>query len=65
MPRDRSRHHHGIGELAAQRLDLDAVSDGLKVAHQLFSLACVAVSARLAVSRSAFPSPAERQRYLD
>ena len=27
-------HHHRVGELAAQRLDLDAVSDGLKVAHR-------------------------------
>src|SRR5690349_21689984 len=26
-------HHHRVGELAAQRLDLDAVSDGLRVAH--------------------------------
>ena len=28
-------HHRGVGELAAQRLDLEAVSDGLKVAHRL------------------------------
>ena len=27
-------HHPGVGELAAQRLDLDAVSNGLKVAHR-------------------------------
>jgi hypothetical protein len=27
-------HHRGVGELAAQRLDLEAVSDGLKVAHR-------------------------------
>ena len=25
-------HHHRVGELAAQRLDLDAIGDGLKVA---------------------------------
>src|SRR6266702_8596158 len=27
-------HHRRVGELAAQRLDLDAISDGLKVAHR-------------------------------
>jgi hypothetical protein len=27
-------HHHGVGELAAQRLDLDAICDRLKVAHR-------------------------------
>jgi hypothetical protein len=27
-------HHHRIGELAAQRLDLDVVGDGVKVAHR-------------------------------
>src|SRR5262249_46804955 len=27
-------HHRRIGELAAQRLDLEAISDGLKVAHR-------------------------------
>src|SRR5579875_2756568 len=27
-------HHHRVGELAAQRLDLDAVGDRLKVAHR-------------------------------
>src|ERR671919_1933962 len=27
-------HHHRVGELTAQRLDLDAVSNGLKVAHR-------------------------------
>jgi hypothetical protein len=27
-------HHPGVGELAAQRLDLDAVGNGLKVAHR-------------------------------
>jgi hypothetical protein len=26
-------HHGGVGELAAQRLDLDAVGDGCKVGH--------------------------------
>jgi hypothetical protein len=26
-------HHRRVGELAAERLDLDAVSDGLKVTH--------------------------------
>src|SRR3954468_12758908 len=26
-------HHHRVGELGAQRFDLDAISDGLKVAH--------------------------------
>jgi hypothetical protein len=28
-------HHRRVGELAAQRLDLDAVRDGLKVAHRI------------------------------
>jgi hypothetical protein len=28
-------HHRRVGELAAERLDLDAVSDGLKVTHRL------------------------------
>src|SRR6266704_3035159 len=27
-------HHHRVGELTAQRLDLHAISDGLKVAHR-------------------------------
>ena len=27
-------HHHRVGELAAQRLDLEAISDGLKFAHR-------------------------------
>jgi hypothetical protein len=27
-------HHPRVGELAAQRLDLDAISNGLKVAHR-------------------------------
>ncbi|HEY7276508.1 MAG TPA: hypothetical protein VH594_11130 [Trebonia sp.] len=27
-------HHRRVGELAAQRLDLDPVSDGLKVTHR-------------------------------
>ena len=27
-------HHRRVGELAAQRLDLNAVSDGLKVTHR-------------------------------
>lgn len=27
-------HHRRVGELAAQRLDLDAISNGLKVAHR-------------------------------
>jgi hypothetical protein len=27
-------HHCRVGELAAQRLDLDAVSDGLKITHR-------------------------------
>src|SRR5262249_33539443 len=49
-------------ELAAQRLDLDSVSDGLKVAHRFPTFICVAVCARLAVPRGAFPSPAERLR---
>jgi len=31
-------HHRRVGELAAQRLDLDAVSDGLKVTHRVSSL---------------------------
>ena len=26
-------HHHGVGVLAAQRLDLDAIGDGLKIEH--------------------------------
>src|SRR5258708_1046119 len=26
-------HHHRVGELAAQRLDLDAINNALKVAH--------------------------------
>ena len=29
-------HHHRVGELAPQRLDLDAVSDGLKVTHHAY-----------------------------
>jgi hypothetical protein len=28
-------HHRRVGELAAQRLDLDAVRDGLNVTHRL------------------------------
>jgi hypothetical protein len=28
-------HHHRAGELAADRLDLDPVSGGLKVAHRI------------------------------
>ena len=28
-------HHRRVGELAAQRLDLDAIRDGLKVAHRV------------------------------
>src|SRR5262249_57056759 len=55
-------HHRRVGELAAQRLDLDSVSDGLKVAHRFPTFICVAVCARLAVPRGAFPSPAERLR---
>jgi hypothetical protein len=27
-------HHHSIGELAAQRLDLEAISEGLKVGRR-------------------------------
>jgi hypothetical protein len=27
-------HHRRVGELAAQRLDLHAISDGLKVGHR-------------------------------
>jgi hypothetical protein len=30
-------HHLRVGELAPQRLDLDAVGDGLKVTHRFFS----------------------------
>jgi hypothetical protein len=29
----RDGHHPRVGELAAQLLDLEAISDGLKVAH--------------------------------
>jgi hypothetical protein len=31
-------HHHRVGELAAQRLDLDAIGDGLKA--WTYSSAC-------------------------
>src|SRR5262249_45408681 len=34
-------HHQRIGELAAQRLDLEAISDGLKVAHRCRPLSVV------------------------
>ena len=33
MPAAEVAHHHGVGVLAAQRLDLDAIGDGLKVEH--------------------------------
>lgn len=33
-------HHHRVGELAAQRLDLDAVRDGLEVVHRGPSRSC-------------------------
>src|SRR5215471_1491170 len=47
-------HHPRVGELAAQRLDLDAVSDGLKIAHRFPCLSsvlclclCITASAEL------------------
>src|SRR5215467_3082592 len=33
-------HHHRVGELAAQRFDLDAVSNGLKVPHRFLLYLC-------------------------
>jgi hypothetical protein len=33
-------HHHRVGELAAQRLDLGAISDVLKVVHRVVPLFC-------------------------
>jgi hypothetical protein len=33
-------HHYRVGELAAQRLDLNAVGDGLQVAHRVLFRLC-------------------------
>jgi hypothetical protein len=35
-------HHDRVGELAAQRLDLDAISDGLQVAHRFLPVTSAA-----------------------
>src|SRR6266568_1451360 len=43
-------HHRRVGELAAQRLDLDAVRDSLKVTHRFPLICCVCVAV--------IPSPA-------
>ena len=55
-------HHHRVGELAAQRLDLEAISDGLKVAHRfllpvLQRCWCLGLSAQARVGGSHGLSP--------
>src|SRR4029453_1646544 len=53
-------HHPRIGELAAQRLDLDAVSDGLQVAHRFPYLRLCSVCMAGVSPQSASSSHAER-----
>jgi hypothetical protein len=50
-------HHSRVGELAAQRLDLDAVSDGLKVAHRVPPLSVLGCLHDWRSSRSVVPPP--------
>jgi hypothetical protein len=49
-------HHQRVGELAAQRVDLGAISDGLKVAHRFSSLICVPRRERSALGRPSVPA---------
>jgi len=49
-------HHQRVGELAAQRVDLGAISDGLKVAHRFSSLICVSRRERSALGRPSVPA---------